>query len=356
VPVEPFYQEADPGGPAMADQGPAPEVKPRSPRQIRFARRRRALLRFWKEFRQNKLGMVGLVVLSVFILIALFAPLITPRSSTSEVVAAKNDQPITVGPGYHCPQSDIHRVTNPSTNQTTIVENCPSSQKTLYPLGTDGAGRSMTALLVWGARISLLVGLVATVMTMLIGAGIGIAAGFYGGRIDVALSRLTDWFLVIPWIVLAIVLASVLGQSLLNIVLVIGITSWAVTARLVRAQALTVVTRPYVERARALGASNWHIITRHLLPNLFPIIFANTILTVALSILAESTLSFLGLGDPNSVSWGQVLEEAQSAGATTGGQWWWVLPPGVSITTVVLAFTMVGFAIEEITNPRLRRR
>jgi peptide/nickel transport system permease protein len=170
------------------------------------------------------------------------------------------------------------------------------------------------------------------------------------------LARLTDWFLVIPWIALAIVLASILGQSLFNIMLVIAITSWAVTARLVRAQTLTVSHRPYVERARALGASDWHIITRHVLPNLFPIIFANTILTVALAILAESVLSFLGLGDPLAVSWGTILEQAQSYGATTGGQWWWILPPGVAITVVVLAFTMCGFAVEAVTNPKLRSR
>jgi len=193
-------------------------------------------------------------------------------------------------------------------------------------------------------------------MTMIIGAGIGMVGGYFGGATDAVLARLTDWFLVVPWIALAIVLASVLGQSLGNIILVIAVTSWAVTARLVRAQTLTVTTRAYVERSRALGASHWHVITRRVLPNIFPVIFANTILTVALSILAESLLSFLGLGSPLSVSWGTTLEQAQSFGATTGGQWWWILPPGVAITLVVLAFTMCGFAVEEITNPRLRKR
>jgi peptide/nickel transport system permease protein len=151
-------------------------------------------------------------------------------------------------------------------------------------------------------------------------------------------------------------MASILGPTLFNIVLVIGITSWAATARLVRAQALTVKERPYVERARALGSSEWHLISRHILPNVMPVIFANTILTVALSILAETTLSLLGLGDPNSVSWGLIIDEAFNAGALSIGAWWWIIPPGLCIVILVLGFTMCGYALDEILNPRLRGR
>ena len=161
---------------------------------------------------------------------------------------------------------------------------------------------------------------------MAIGALIGIFAGYYGGWLETGLMRITDWFLV-PWLALAIVLASVLGRSLSIIILVIGMTSWPGTA-IVRAQALSVKTRPYVERSRALGASNWHLISRHILPNVGPLIFANTILTVAIAILSETTLSFLGLGDPLAVSWGTILEFAFSSGAATTGKWWWLLPPG----------------------------
>jgi peptide/nickel transport system permease protein len=168
--------------------------------------------------------------------------------------------------------------------------------------------------------------------------------------------RVTDWFLVIPFLPLAIVLASLLGRSLVIIIFVIGITSWPSTARIVRAQVLSVKTRPYVERARALGASNWHLATRHILPNVGPLIFANTILLVAIAILSETTLSFLGLGDPLSTSWGTILESAFGAGAGTAGNWWWLVPPGVAIVLVVLAFTMCGYALDEILNPRLRRR
>jgi peptide/nickel transport system permease protein len=151
-------------------------------------------------------------------------------------------------------------------------------------------------------------------------------------------------------------MASILGPTLFNIILVIGITSWAGTARLVRAQALSVKERSYVERARALGSGNWHLVTRHILPNVFPVIFANTILTVALSILSETTLSLLGLGAPNSVSWGIIIEEAFQNGALTAGWWWWLVPPGIAIVLLVLAFVMCGYAFDEMINPKLRER
>jgi peptide/nickel transport system permease protein len=191
---------------------------------------------------------------------------------------------------------------------------------------------------------------------MLIGSSIGIIAGYRGRTTDTILMRITDWGLVIPWLVLAISLASIFGQSLSIIILVIGLTTWPSTARLVRAQTLTVKERPYVERAQALGASNWHLVTRHILPNVMPVIMANTVLIVAIAILSETSLSFLGLGDPFSISWGQILEQASNAGAATLGAWWWLGAPGVCIVLVVLAFTMIGFALDQIINPRLRER
>ncbi len=154
----------------------------------------------------------------------------------------------------------------------------------------------------------------------------------------------------------AITLAAILGQSLLIITLVIGVTSWAGTARLVRAQVLSVRERLYVERARGLGAKERHLIAHHVLPNVFPVIFANTILTVALAILSESTLSFLGLGDPGRISWGAILENAFAEGASTLGAWWWLAAPGVAIVLVTLGFTMCGYALDDIINPRLRER
>ena len=211
--------------------------------------------------------------------------------------------------------------------------------------------------MIYGSRISLLVGFAATVMTMTVGAGVGISGGYFGGKTDSVMNALTNWFLVIPWIPLAIVLASILGRSLFNTILVIGVTSWAGTARLVRADTLSVKERPYVERARALGASNWHLVSRHILPNVMPVIFANTVLTVALSILAETTLSLLGLGDPQQHLVGLASSSTHSTqGALSAGLWWWLIPPGVCICLVTLAFTMCGYALDEVLNPKIRER
>ncbi|MEX0832845.1 MAG: ABC transporter permease [Actinomycetota bacterium] len=306
----------------VTDLPPPPEV-PDSPRKIAWARRRRSLKRAWRTYRNSPMGMYGLGILIFFVLIAIFAPLLADKSGLDESLATA--QPFLK----------------------------PSSQ---YWLGTDNFGRSILTLVIWGSRISLLVGLFATIFTMLIGSVVGITAGYYGGKIDTSLNMVTNWFLVIPWIALAIALASILGRGLFNIIIVIAAISWAGTARLVRAQALTVKERPYVERARALGAGNWHLVTRHVLPNVFPVIFANTVLTVALAILYETTLSILGLGDPTSVSWGTIIEEAFTNGAISIGAWYWLFPPGLCIVLVVLGFTMCGYALDEVLNPKLRQR
>ena len=304
-------------------EAPVIEVVPKGARAIAWARRRRALIGYWRTYRRSTQGMWGLVILTIFIALAVFAPLLVDDAELTPAYAT--------GPILSEPTGD-------------------------YWLGTDNFGRPILGMLIFGARISLLVGFTATIGTMLIGSVVGIAAGYYGGRIDGWLNAFTNWFLVIPWIALAIVMASILGPTLFNIILVIAITSWAGTARLVRAQALTVKERPYVERARALGAGDFHLITRHILPNVFPVIFANTVLTVALAILSETTLALLGLGDPNTVSWGTMIEESFSAGALSAGFWWWLIPPGLCIVFVTLSFTMCGYALDEILNPRLRER
>jgi peptide/nickel transport system permease protein len=298
----------------------APKVL--GPRRIAWARRRAALRRFWKEFRRDGMGVAGVIILAFFVAVAIFALFADP--SGTDITTA-------TGRPLEAPSLD-------------------------HPLGTDNQGRSVLTLTIQGAKISLLVGLTATLITMLIGSLVGIMAGYRGGWVDSLLMRITDWGLVIPWLVLAISLASIFGQSLLIIILVIGLTTWPSTARLVRAQVLSVKERPYVERARALGASNWHVVTRHVLPNVMPVIMANTVLIVAVAILSETALSFLGLGDPFSISWGQILEQASDAGAATLGAWWWLGAPGVCIVLVVLSFTMIGFALEGIVNPRLRER
>jgi peptide/nickel transport system permease protein len=268
------------------------------------------------------MGVAGLLILLFFTGVAVFA--ILADKSGTEITKA-------TGPRLASPSMD-------------------------YLFGTDDQGRSILTLTIQGAKVSLLVGLSATAITMLIGSAVGLLAGFRGGWMDQLLMRVTDWGLVIPWLVLAISLAAIFGQSLSVIIFVIGVTTWPSTARLVRAQVLSVKERPYVERARALGASNWHLVTRHILPNVMPVIMANTVLIVAIAILSETTLSFLGLGDPFSISWGQILEQASNGAAATLGAWWWLGAPGVCIVLVVLAFTMIGFALDEIVNPKIRQR
>ena len=221
-----------------------------------------------------------------------------------------------------------------------------------YPLGTDDSGRSVLLLVAKGAQISLLVGFAATLLSMFIGTTVGIVSGHYRGLTGGVLDRMTDWFLVIPYLPLAIVLATVLGRSLINIIIVIGVTSWPGTARLIRAQTLSVTARPYLERSKALGAGNFHQMWKHVLPNVMPLVLANTTLAVSISILSETTLSFLGLGDPTAISWGSILEQGFAAGAISQDAWWYLAAPGLCVVLTVLAFNLIGRAIEDILDPR----
>lgn len=315
---------------ATTEERPAPsppEPKAlRSPKAIARKRRKDSLARLWKQYRSNKMGMAGLAILVFTTLIAIFAPLLASK----------------------CDLSPICHPNNP-------VLAHPSTQ---FWFGTDYQGRSILSLVIWGTRVSLVVGLAATLITVFLGALIGLYAGYYGGWRESSLMGVTNWFLVIPFLPLAIVLSVILTPSLYTVIFVIGITSWPSTARVIRAQVLTVKTRTYVERARALGASDWHMMTRHILPNVGPLIFANAILIVAVAILTETTLSFLGLGpDPQTtISWGTILEQAFGQGAAYSNYWWWIVPPGVAIILLVLAFTMIGYALDDILNPKLRSR
>ena len=221
-------------------------------------------------------------------------------------------------------------------------------------LGTDGGGADMVKLLVMGARVSLLVGFAAAAVSALIGGVIGLLSGFVGGKTDIVLMRITDYVLVIPDIPLMIVVAALFGRSLTNIILIIGVIYWTSTARLLRAQTKSIRERVYVQRARALGASNTRLMLRHVLPQLTPLLIANTVLLIAYAIFAETFITFLGLGDPSVVSWGRLIENAFTDDAILNNAWWAIVPPGVCVTIVVLACTMMGQALEDSFNPRLR--
>lgn len=292
-----------------------------SARSIVWARRRAALTGFWRMYRRQRAGMVGLAILAVITLLTLLAPLYTDEEELNAANA----------PGG--------RMESPSTE---------------FWFGTDQIGRPILTMVIWGARVSLQVGIVAALLAVTLGTLIGMAAAHYGGWASWVLMRLTDWFIVLPSLVLAIALVIALGPSKTTIIVAIALTSWAGTARLVRAQTMAIEGRPYLERARALGAGNWHQMSRHVLPNLMPLILASATLQVSSAILAEASLSFLGLGDPSEFSWGTILERAFDAGAISAGAWWYMLPPGLAILLVVLAFTLCGRAMEVVLNPRLR--
>ncbi|UCE81291.1 MAG: ABC transporter permease [Methanobacteriota archaeon] len=233
----------------------------------------------------------------------------------------------------------------------------PSSE---HWLGTDTRGMDILSRVIHGSRVSLLVGIVATVVSMGLGTAVGLLSGYWGGWKDEVLMRITDVFLVLPWLVLMIVLASVLpgGPTVGKVIFVIGITGWSATARIVRAQVFSVKERAFVERARAIGAGDIHIVGRHVFPNVFPLVFANAVLTIALAILSESTLSFIRLGPlaTDVVTWGNMLDDAITAGAMANELYLWILVPGLCIVFVVLGFTFVGYALDEIFNPKLRSR
>lgn len=273
------------------------------------------------EILRNKLSLAGLIIILFFLILAVFAPLL-------------------VGP-Y---QSFLHLYDN----------NLPPSGDHL--LGTDDHGKDILNVLVYGSQISLLIGFVASLAAMILGTSIGLIAGYYGRVTDQILSRITDFFLVVPWLPFVLVIVSILGSGLVTIVLAIALVSWPTTTRVIRSQVLSLKERQFIERARAVGAGKAYILSRHILPNVMPLVWAEAVLTVSSAIFTEAFLSFFGLGPQGVETWGQMVNYAYAGGAMLTGKWWWFLPPGLCITILVLGFAMLGYGIEEILNPALKRR
>lgn len=287
----------------------------------KFAVRWRNFQRFIRMFFSNKIGTLGFIMLVFFVLTAFIGPIVYPYDITD----------VAVGDIMAPPTKD-------------------------FPMGTDQLGRDLFGALINGAKTSLIVGFFGAGISVIIGTILGLTAGYTGGRVDDVLMRFTDGMMVLPMLPLIMVLAALLGTSIFNIIIVIGLTGWTGTARLVRSQTLSMKERQFVERAKSIGAGNAYIMRKHILPNVFPVIFANSILRTATAILSEATLSFLGLGDPMAVSWGQILNGAFNNGAVSIGAWWYYVPPGVCIILLVLSFTFLGYSFDEILNPKLRKR
>lgn len=268
--------------------------------------------------RQHPSGVVGVFILAVFVVLAIGAPWIAPYSTT---------------------------------NATGPVYAPPSAQ---HWLGTNDGGIDMLSLLMAGGRISMLVGFGAAAITTIPALLIGVTSGFFGGATDTVLMRVTDFFLVIPTVPVMIVVAAVWGPSLFHIIAVIGVLLWAPTARVLRAQVKSLRERTFVRRALTLGAGNTRVIARHIVPNITPLLVANTVVTLALAIFYETALAFLGLGDPTAVSWGTIIEDAFLRTAISDGAWWAIVPPGLCVALIVIGAYLIGSSIEEQLNPRLR--
>jgi peptide/nickel transport system permease protein len=272
----------------------------------------------WQVIRERPSAAFGAFLLIAIILLAVLAPWLAPY--------------------------DLHQRVGPTFGH-------PSAK---HWLGLDDGGVDMVTLLMWGARISLVVGFCATLVAIGIGGTVGILAGYFGGPTESVLMRITDYFVAIPEIPLQLVIAAVWGPSLVHIIFVIGIILWAGTARVVRSQVKSVRERVYVKRARAIGAGHARIIFRHILPQVAPLITANTVLTIAVAIFDETALSFLGLGDPSRISLGKIIENAFQRTAISSGAWWAIIPPGVVVALIILGCTLLGQALEDALNPRLR--
>lgn len=287
--------------------------------------------------------MIGLGILLVFTFMAVSAPLLT------SIGLLRNPDAVLCGADFHvCPPSRIGEMDYAPPNGYVW-------------LGTDQLGHDLFSRLWWGTQTTLLIGFMASVLSMGLGTFIGMVSGYYGGWVDEVLMRVVDFFLVLPTLVLALLLMGLFGGTgegagIVGYIMIIGVTLWSSTARLVRAQVLSIKERQYIERARAIGAGKTRIVWHHVFPNAFSLVFAEAILTIAVAILTEAFLSFIGYPPPGAQTWGVMIEFANIYSAIQHGLYWWIVAPGLAIVAVVLGFTLLGYALDEIFNPRLRRR
>ncbi len=293
-------------------------------RSARFGALGEKLGEFWSVYKRDRAAVVGLAVFLAILTVAVFADLIAPYNPYERV-----------GRPYERP-----------------------SWKHL--LGTNDIGQDIFSEVIYGTRASLFIGFLAAITGTAIGTIVGLVSGYHGGRLDEVLMRVVDMWLSIPTLLFAVFLVAVIVRTggipmFYSVILAIALTSWPPVARLVRSATLSIKERPYIESAVALGASSLRIMLRHILPNVAPIVLVEVVVRTAIAMLTESSLSFLGLGDPTVKSWGTVLHFAMIKNALILGLWWWFLPPGLMIAVTVMSVMMVGRGLEMYFNPRLRR-
>lgn len=278
-----------------------------------------------KEFLQllfsNPMGFGGVAIISVFLFMAIFAPFLGTVDPTA----------------------------------SGEIDNLLVSPSAEFWFGTDDLSRDIWSQTIYGSRISLMIGFIAAVITVVTGSLVGLMAGYYGKMLDEVLMRIVDFFMMLPELPLMIVLAAVLGPSMWNIILVVSLVSWPRTARIVRSQVLSIKERPFVESSRCIGASNFQLMFAEILPNVVPLMFAQAVLMITEAIYAEAVLSFLGLGDPTTISWGMMLHFVFESGVIAES-YWWVTPPIVCIVTLIVSFSLLGTAVSDILEPGYKEK
>jgi len=300
---------------------PGEETLPIGPGEaVREDRGIRAWREIWSAIRHDKRALAGLCIIVSFATIGLLAPYVSPY-----------DPFALLGAPYQ-----------------------PPSWK--HILGTDNLGRDVLSQVIWGARVSLFVGIVVALVVTAIGVTVGLIAATSHSLVDEVLMRFCDILIIIPKLPLTIFVAAMLGRGIWNIIAVLAAFGWPAMARMVRSEALSVKQRPYVDAARMAGASQLQITFLIILPNILPLVMANAILTIISGIMSEASLSFLGLGDPSQMSWGTIIYFAQMGGAIYNGGWAWVTAPGLCIALMGLGTNFFGSTVNVIANPRLRRR
>lgn len=298
---------------------------------------RRLTRYYWDRTKRHRLAVIGLGFIIFLVAVAIFGPFLT-QDPTEVDFKNKNLPPV----GFSSEQSIFDR----NTGQLITTE----TQSTwLHPFGTDDKGRDLLAMLVSGTRISLQIGLMATLIAIFIGLVIGVVSAYLGGWVDNALMRFTDIMMTFPFFLLLVLIIFLYGSSLWFIILVIGLTGWTGTARLVRSETLSLRTRDFIMASKSLGASDRRIVFRHLIPNVMSLVIVIATLSIPGVILAEAALSFIGLGDPTVTSWGLVLHAGQRSLDTA---WWIAVEPGIMLFLTVLAFNFLGDGIRDAFDPR----
>lgn len=321
---------------------------------------------FFKTLISNKKSLAGLCILGVFILVALFAQIIAPyppKIDKLETVVDTADPVLDeelLSEDYPSDSRDVLTYRSTITRQyVKTIDYFPLRAKpsVAHPLGTNHAGNDLLSQVIWGTRISLTIGLATGLFVTILSLSLALVSGYLGGIVDDVITFLTNVMLVIPGLPLMIVIAAYITmKGVMPIVLILGLTGWPWPTRLLRSQVLTLKNRDFVRVSRSLGERTTFVVFREILPNMISIAMAEFFAASMAAILGEATLEFIGLGNVTVVSWGTILFWAQANGALLAGSWWWFLPPGICIALVGTSFVLINFAIDEISNPRLRKR